>query len=54
MGNENNVILEFLRDNRRFADLFNGGLFGSDRLVPVYTLCLYHGENHWDGPRSLR
>lgn len=24
-----------------------------DRLVPVYTLCLYHGEEKWDGPRSL-
>ncbi len=26
----------------------------SDRLTPVYTLCLYHGEQSWDGPRSLR
>ena len=26
----------------------------SDRLVPVYTLCLYHGAEKWDGPRSLR
>lgn len=25
-----------------------------DRLVPVYTLCLYHGEDKWDGPRSLK
>ena len=25
-----------------------------DRLVPVYTLCLYHGEDVWDGPRSLK
>ena len=25
-----------------------------DRLWPVYTLCLYLGEDKWDGPRSLR
>ncbi len=25
----------------------------SDRLWPVYTLCLYLGEEPWDGPRSL-
>lgn len=30
------------------------GLIKSDRLMPVYTLCLYHGEEKWDGPRSLR
>ena len=26
----------------------------SDRLNPVYTLCLYHGTKTWDGPRNLR
>lgn len=25
-----------------------------DRLIPVYTLCIYHGEEKWDGPRSLK
>ena len=25
-----------------------------DRIIPVYTLCLYHGEEPWDGPRCLR
>lgn len=25
-----------------------------DRLWPVYTICLYLGEETWDGPRSLR
>lgn len=30
------------------------GIRQSDRLVPVYTLCLYHGAEKWDGPRSLR
>lgn len=26
----------------------------TDRLTPVYTICLYIGEKPWDGPRSLR
>ncbi len=26
----------------------------TDRLTPVYTLCVYHGEDDWDGPRSLK
>lgn len=26
----------------------------ADRLHPVYTLCLYHGEEPWDGPRTLK
>lgn len=30
------------------------GITRSDRLMPVYTLCLYHGEEPWDGPLSLR
>ena len=30
------------------------GLKKTDRLAPVYTLCLYHGEEPWDGPLSLR
>ena len=30
------------------------GLRQTDRLIPVYTLCLYHGAERWDGPRSLR
>lgn len=25
-----------------------------ERLAPVYTLCLYHGAEEWDGPRSLK
>lgn len=25
----------------------------TDKLTPVYTLCLYHGEEKWDGPRTL-
>ena len=34
------------------AELFSG-ILKEDRLEPVYTLCLYHGEEKWDGPRSL-
>lgn len=30
------------------------GLRQSDRLAPVFTICLYHGEEKWQGPRSLR
>lgn len=26
----------------------------TDRLHPVYTICLYLGEDPWDGPRSLK
>lgn len=29
------------------------GIKASDRLIPVYTICLYHGETAWDGPRTL-
>lgn len=30
------------------------GITKTDRIAPVYTLCLYHGEEPWDGPLSLR
>ena len=30
------------------------GVRRSDRLSPVYTICLYHGEEEWDGPVSLK
>lgn len=30
------------------------GMSKKDRLFPVYTLCLYHGEDPWDGPRTLK
>ncbi len=44
------------RQNRRLhtpAEWLSG-ISRDDRLVPVYTLCLYHGEEPWDGPLSLR
>lgn len=25
-----------------------------DRIAPVYTICLYHGQEKWDGPRRLK
>ncbi|MBQ6695818.1 MAG: Rpn family recombination-promoting nuclease/putative transposase [Lachnospiraceae bacterium] len=31
-----------------------GKLRKTDRLWPVYTLCVYYGTKKWDGPRSLR
>ena len=52
--------LEKLRKHNRKEKKLKGGaeqLCGmrkTDRLVPVYTLCLYHGVEKWDGPRSLR
>ena len=30
------------------------GVTAKDRLAPVYTLCLYHGEEPWNGPNSLK
>lgn len=30
------------------------GIRHGDKLNPVFTLCLYHGEEPWDGPRSLK
>ena len=29
------------------------GILKSDRLHPVYTICLYSGDELWDGPRKL-
>ncbi len=31
-----------------------GKLRKTDRLWPVYTLCVYYGTKKWDGPRCLR
>lgn len=30
------------------------GIKKSDRIAPVYTICLYHGVETWDGPRTLQ
>lgn len=29
------------------------GIKKEDRLAPVYTVCLYHGDDEWDGPVKL-
>ena len=31
MGKENDVMVDYLREDRRFADLFNGSVFGGDK-----------------------
>jgi len=30
------------------------GILRTDRLHPAYTIWIYHGEERWDGPRTLR
>ena len=34
-------------------DEFLSGMRKEDRLHPVITICVYYGENPWDGPSSL-
>ena len=48
-----------IRDNERTSQLsgeaeFLCGVRKTDRFAPVYTVCLYHGKEAWDGPRSLK
>ena len=33
MGRKNDVVLEYLKDTARFADLYNGGCFGGEQVV---------------------
>lgn len=33
---------------------WNTRLEENDRIVPVHTVCFYHGTQKWDGPRSLK
>lgn len=35
------------------ADEFLSKFKKADRLHPMITLCIYYGEDEWDGPRSL-
>lgn len=30
------------------------GFRKTDRLIPVYTACIYHGAEPWDGPKNLK
>ena len=52
--------LKTLRKKNKKVDKFGSkaeklcGILKSDRLIPTYTLCLYHGKEIWDGPRSLK
>lgn len=36
------------------SDEFLSGLRKTDRLHPVISLCIYYGEDDWDGPLSLK
>lgn len=49
--------LEILRKKNRQEHPKNvaekiGGIKKTDRLAPVYTICLYHGVEAWGGPRT--
>ncbi len=33
MGQKNNVMLEYLKDSRRFADVFNGYFGGGEQII---------------------
>ena len=58
--NAENEVTVKIKDSSttRYRDikmrLQSGGILKSDRLTPTYTLCLYHGKEIWDGPRSLK
>ena len=48
-----------IRDNEETSQWsseaeFLCGVRKTDRFAPVYTVCLYHGKEAWDGPRSLK
>ena len=48
-----------IRDNEKAPQWSNDaeflcGVRKTDRFAPVYTVCLYHGKEAWDGPKSLR
>ena len=41
------------RDYSGFAEMASG-LKKDEKLVPIHIIWVYHGEDPWDGPRSLR
>ena len=51
--------LDALKKQNRQSDFLKSisekmcGIKKTDRLAPVYTICLYHGTETWDGPRTL-
>ena len=52
MGKENDLMLDYLRDNRRFADLFNGGLFGGETIINAADL-QEGSENYTEYKREI-
>ena len=46
---QNQKIGEYTNDGERLCRFTR-----KDRLAPVYTVCLYHGTEQWDGPRNLK
>lgn len=46
---QNKAIGNYASENERLCRFRK-----NDRLAPVYTICLYHGAEPWDGPRTLK
>ncbi len=49
---------ELVKQNKKTGiwdsrDEFLSGMRKSDRLHPAVTLCIYYGDNPWDGPLAL-
>ena len=40
--------------NWKNSEEFLSGFCKEDRLHPMVTICIYYGENIWDGPMSLK
>lgn len=40
--------------NRKGTEEFLSGFCKEDRLHPMVTVCIYYGENAWDGPMTLK
>lgn len=58
-GQVSKLKAEHKRKNRfKSKDISSGellsGMLKTDRLHPAYTIWLYHGEEAWNGPRSLK
>lgn len=43
-----------LKDAGKIPNDWNTRLTEDDKINPVQTICLYHGEEEWTGPESLR
>lgn len=55
-GKQLDELKQYNKENHclKTAEERLSGVTKSDRLTPVYTVCLYHGEEPWDGPLTLR